>query len=378
MTPSLEAVLFSSPTVSLNLNDLSKDLEEGQLMFRNSTMNSTVIFKYPNFDTTQDTIFSDDGAGGLDAVRTAIYVPKDASDMPLGGYGIFLDDPSMPEYMKHHVGLDVELEENAEDMATLKVLQRIPSLDPFLLNESFKLAKIEIDHSYISITDNETAAIRYLIGTKVEPIIAKALNIEKGDSTSSKTQEFVDAIWNPSDSTAKIFIQAFGIKEEEAPLVFEAWKGITFFYNEFANSRSDISKMMEWLLSDKSLPSEYIRMGRSEKENVQLSRKSIVQKIQGVVNNNTTVFRNYETSYRKFIVKDDPTDFRRFLKSASQSYWKIGACNGVLAQCAMTWKRYYERSGDTRLEYDSLQRLFKICEAILRARGQDSGATPLN
>ncbi|RED54172.1 hypothetical protein [Aestuariispira insulae] len=378
MTPSLEAVLYSSPTVSLNINKLSKELDSGERMFRNETMNATVIFKYPNFDTTQNNIFTDkDIPTGLEAVRTAIYIPKDAQDMPLGGYGIFLDDPLMPEHLKRHVGLDLENEDTQPDRKTLDVLQKIPSLDPFLLNESFKLASITINPNYISITENETAAIRHLIGNKVEPIIAKALNVEQGVGTSSKTQEFVDAIWNPSNSTARIFIQAFGIKESEAPMVFEAWKGITFFYNEFANSRSDIARMMDWLVSDDSLPSEYLRMGRSEKETVQMMRKSIIERIQNVINNNTSVFRNYETSYRRFIQKDDPTNFRRFLKKASQFYWKIGACNGVLAQCAITWQRYHERSGGKRLDYEMLQRLFKICEAILRARTQDSGASAL-
>ena len=136
-------------------------------------------------------------------------------------------------------------------------------------------------------------------------------------------------------------------------------------------------KEMEWLISDQSLPSEYIRMGRSEKEHVQMSRKSVIEKIQGVINNNTSIFRNYEISYRKFIQKDDPTDFRRFLKKASQFYWKIGACNGVLAQCAVTWQRYHERCGGNRLDYEILQRLFKICEAILRARGKDTYSSAL-
>ncbi|PPR75892.1 MAG: hypothetical protein CFH06_01860, partial [Alphaproteobacteria bacterium MarineAlpha3_Bin5] len=54
MTPTLEAIIFSSQTVSLNFNELSKPLSKSDLMFNTEALNGTVAFKYPNFDTVDD------------------------------------------------------------------------------------------------------------------------------------------------------------------------------------------------------------------------------------------------------------------------------------------------------------------------------------
>ena len=67
---------------------------------------------------------------------------------------------------------------------------------------------------------------------------------------------------------------------------------------------------------------------------------------------------------------NDPAKFRTFLQNANQYYWKLGACNGVLAQVAITWQRYNPKDDGSQFNFETLERLFKICDSILSSRAE--------
>ena len=375
MTPTLEAIIFSSQTVSLNVNELSKPLSNTELMFNNLALNGTVAFKYPNFDTVEDNPVVIPGlniknAGGREPVKTAIFVPKNADDLTMGGFGIFLEDDQAESLMRRHVGINVNSQESQSDMAILSALSRIPSLDPFIVKETFDLNSIKVNSAYLAITEAEIARIRGVIATKVQPIVAKAIDDPSLKGIAGKVDEFLDAIWNPSAKAAGLFIRAFGIKQEEAPHIFAAWKGIAFYYNEFTKSQSKLAKVLSWLASDSSLPREYRLLAPGERERMRMFRTSVATKIRRVFSNVAAIFQIYDESHSQFIEQNDPSKFRAFLQNADQYYWRLGACNGVLAQVSITWGRYNPQSSGSQFNLETLDRLFKICDAILSSRGE--------
>lgn len=347
-------------------------------MFRNSTLNTTVIFKYPNFDAAQDP--SGDIIPGLEdmvektkqnPVRTAIYVPKDASDLRLGGFGLFTDDDKFNEQAERYIGLKVTDEVAEKDVEALAVLESCPSLDPFLVREAFELASITVDEAYVSISDNEARQVRERIQSKVRPIVAKALNISHQGKIEKTSREFLETIWDPAASSGSIFISAFGIDGKDAPKVFSSWKGVAFFDNEYNLRQTDFKKLMSWLKSDLSIPIDYAKLTGPEKQQLDMFRKSVTEKIQNVSLNIGAVLGKYQLSYDNFIQHDKPSEFRRFLIGAEQYYWTLGGCNGVLAQVVNTWRRYMSSASAGRLNFDILDRLYKVCDAILRSRSDD-------
>lgn len=378
MTPTLESVLFASPTVAMSINRLSRDLAEEAKLFRNSTLNTTVIFKYPNFDAAQDP--SGDIIPGLEdlvesskqnPVRTAIYVPKDAADLRIGGFGLFTDDEKFKEQAERYIGLKIAEEAAAEDVNTLRILENCPSLDPFLVREAFDLAEVEVDNAYVSISDVEARQVRDRIQMKVRPIVAKALGISHEGRIEKTSREFLETIWDPSASSGSMFISAFGIDGKDAPKVFSSWKGVAFFDNEFNIRQTDFKKLTAWLKSDLSMPVDYAKLTQAEKQQLDMFRKSVTQKIKNVSLNITAVLGKYQLSYDNFIQHDRPSEFRRFLIGAEQYYWTLGGCNGVLAQVVNTWRRYMQTASAGRLNFDVLDRLYKVCDAILRSRSDD-------
>lgn len=382
MTPSLEAVLFSSPTVNLNINQLSQGLEGKDLLFRNRQLNGCILFKFPNFDTTDD---HTGGIPGLDVysnksgsapVRTGIYVPKDPSDLPLGGYGIYVDDRKTEELMVRHLGMSTKDEQYADDFKLLKLIELMPSLDPFILELSLRQNNVTVHPRYVMIQEEQVRQVRAIIAEKVKPIIAKAMGISDMGSLEHKAKRFVDAIWDPSLGEANIFITAFGINQSDAPRTFSAWKGVTFFQFEFNRAQGDLARMMAWLGTSDSLPSDFRQLKDGEKQQITMFRDSIRTKLQKVLKNVNGIFNSYESSYQQFIREANPKPFREFLFKAESFYWTLGACNGVLAQVTSTWRRYCFAGGGAKrqLNFDMMERFYKVCDSILKSRAGERDA----
>lgn len=378
MTPNLEAIVFAAPTVSFRVYEISKDLPEEERLFEKEALNNCVIFKYPNFDTASENLAAIPGLEDLTPgksvlpVRTGIFLPKDQTDPRLGGYGIFTDQPDFDELLKRHAGLDGKEEEESRDYQIIKILSQTPSLDPFIISESFGAFGLKVNPAYLTIADKDTANIRAIITAKVMPVVQRAFEMTNDDAVSQKSRKFVDAIWDPTLSEARLFIQAFGIKADDAPEVFGAWKGVAFFQNEFSQNRALVDKFEKWLDSDRAKPKDWQSLTSDEKQQIEMFRSSLRQRVRTLRRNVDDIFILYENSYLKFLDEDDPRYFRDFLFKANQYYWTLGACGGVLEQVVMTWRRYFSRADSTgRLTFDLLERLFKVCESILKSRAEE-------
>ncbi|MCR9218855.1 MAG: hypothetical protein NXI21_01380 [Alphaproteobacteria bacterium] len=379
MNPTLEAVLFATPTIALNLNRLSRSVTDGRRLFGTQSLNHTIIFKYPNFDVAQDA--GADSIPGLDdfigetrtnkAIRTAIFVPKDEGDLRLGGFGLYTDDEKFEEMSERYLGFHNDSETAEQDNRHLAVLDSCPSFDPFLLKEAFDLEGLEVDQAYLEISESEAAEVRHLIQTKLKPIVAKALGITNEGKLEKSSRQFLDEIWDPQAETGAHFIAAFGIEPKDAPKVFSAWKGVAYFDNEFNRRQGESRKMVKWLKSDLSLPSDYPKLTSHEKQQFEMFRRSVTNKVLNVSNNISVILSRYHGAYDTFIGESNPREFQGFLMGADRYYWTLGGCNGVLAQVLTTWRRYMQTATGGRLGYDKAERLMKVCDAILRARSDE-------
>ncbi|MGQ3031564.1 MAG: hypothetical protein ACT60Q_24740, partial [Ferrovibrionaceae bacterium] len=65
-----------------------------------------------------------------------------------------------------------------------------------------------------------------------------------------------------------------------------------------------------------------------------------------------------------------------FLLHAPNHFWTLGACNAAMAQAITTWRRYMRFSRGGALTFEHLERLFQVCNKILK--GQSGGVGDLN
>jgi hypothetical protein len=376
--------------VALNLIKLTA-LARDKHMFRQASLNKTIIFKYPNFEQqiadvapTPPPAAAKPGAPAKPAspapaaaeppkserpIETAIYVPHDAIEIPAGGYGIYLRQRDFVNLLKHHTGVDFE-EGNKEferDIDILRTIDTIPSLDPFLLKSALQKHLADIHPAYFVISQAEEDGIKSLIAEKVNPIVARALGLKSAADVNERSQRFLQALWDPTMPEAKLFVSAFGISGDQAQQIFEGWKGVTFYVHTFTKNLQQVAGVLRWLTGPDSAPLD-AREFKHLKEQQDMFRQSVVKKLRNLISNVNGIFGEYTECHGKFLNGGDPKPFRNFLAGVYRRYWVLGYCSMAVLHTVNIHERYMSSAIKNRLQFEQIEEMLKRMDASLSSQ----------
>ncbi|MBW8708440.1 MAG: hypothetical protein JF627_04120 [Alphaproteobacteria bacterium] len=113
------------------------------------------------------------------AVATKIIIPFDSSDLRAGGRSLFVDQRGYIDTLREAGNYTNETLER--DLTVLRLLNAVPSLDPFLLREHLRNHRIEVSPSYFAISQGDQERMHTFVSQQMSKLIALA----GGDSTSS-------------------------------------------------------------------------------------------------------------------------------------------------------------------------------------------------
>ena len=332
ISPILDQIMNGGPSTALNVSRVTRSLTEGDTFFETSALNRCIVFKYPNFSVeiaggaSTDYGAKDSALSEERPVETAIYIPNDEEFLQDGGYAIYIRQKGSEELLQRYVGVSADSDSQAmiNDLAKLKTIDEIPSLDPFLLKTAFERDKIDVNPAYLAVGAKEEDAIKRVITDKVRPIVSKALGFDAKGSK-DKSQRFIDAIWDPTIPEATLFIEAFKIDKAEVANVFSAWKGLSFYQYQFGRNRVLIAEILKWFKSEQSIPIDF-RQNKHFAEQQNMFKSAIQKRMINILSNINQIFKDFDGCYANFIDAGDPIPFRNFLVTSHFRYWILGYC----------------------------------------------------
>ena len=113
------------------------------------------------------------------AVATKIIIPFDSNDLRAGGRSLFVDQRGYAETLREAGNYQADSLER--DLSVLRLLNSVPSLDPFLLREHLRNHKIEVSPSYFAISEGDQERMHRFVTQEMTQLIALA----GGDGASS-------------------------------------------------------------------------------------------------------------------------------------------------------------------------------------------------
>lgn len=375
LTPILDQIIYGPPSVTWNILGLTREQEDGESFFEIPSLNRVIIFKYPNFKVEVSESASMDFSGKDVAlshdrpVETAIYIPNDEEFPQDGGYAVYLRQKDAEELLQRYVGIaqgDMT-EVMARDFKRLTLVDDLPSLDPFLLKTALEREKLSYNPAYLQMKDGEEDNIKSVIRDKVRPIVNKALGADESDS--SKTQRFIDAIWDPTIPEAALFIEAFKIDNKEVANVFSAWKGVSFYQYQFQQNKPLIAEIIQWIKSEKSTPIDH-REHRAFLEQQNMFKQRVLKKILNVVGNINQIFTDFDSCYAKFIKEGDPVAFRNFLITSQYRYWLLGYCCTSLIHTRNIFDRARAEGVRGSLRFEQLNDMLSNIDATVSSKAE--------
>lgn len=348
-----------------NCNDIARKLDrqkvEDKLFFKNPSMNTLVLIKEPLTDERIEPHPS-----GF-AVGTKLYIPYNEANVYEGGRSVFCHSKQLMEVLNQHFGFDgvkISKADLDRDLKVLGILDKLPSLDVFLMRDALELDGIAVNEKYFEIEETQRAAIQEFIRNKIEPLVRAAYG--SSASVGQKVSQLVDKIWEAKDTVAlDNLIKAFRIPEDEAPAIFASWKGIIFYCYEYSRTRPGREDFARWL---KDGATERELVPKAQHDYIDQTKRATVERLRDHWKDVEKINRDYDEVYAKFIESSDAGNFINFLRGAKSVYWRMGNSLSKISHAVNCWDIMTSSFPARRLPSEHLEPLLVLLKAVLSGR----------
>jgi hypothetical protein len=345
-----------------NCNDIARRLEHGKVedryFFKNVSMNTVVLIKEPLLEERVEPHPS-----GF-AVGTKLYIPYNDANVYEGGRSVFCHSRGLMEVLNQHYGFDganASKEDIERDLKMLSVLDKLPSLDVFLMRDALDLEGLEVNPHYFEIEETQRAAIQEFIRGKIEPLVRAAYGHEQ--SVADRVSQLVDKIWEAKDTVAlDNLIKAFRLPEGEAPAIFAAWKGIIFYCYEYERTRERREDFARWL---KDGAQERELVPKAKHDYIDQARRAVIERLREHWKNVESSTKEYDAAYANFVQSSNPSGFVEFLRTSKSVYWRMGDSLSKMSHAVNCWDIMSESFASRRLPSDHLEPLLVLLKGVL-------------
>jgi hypothetical protein len=341
-----------------------KLLDEGAggegLFFRHPRLNSVVVIKH--------SVMPAERRSRRDPpVGTKLFFPFNERNPAEGGSTIFLHDRQLENALNEKCGVNRLADKEAfeDDLRLLRLLARLPTLDPFLLRDVLEAEGIPVNDRYLDITDDHWTEIQGLIQQRFVPIVRAAFPEAK--SSRPKAKRLIEKLWEAKDEQALApIIRTFGLPEEGALDILYSWKVITFYAYQYQRIRPSLLELAQWLKEGDPLSA--ITTGSPRGITARLNQ-SVRSELRIQWHRIESILADYEDGYNKmFVKKTETAPFLAFLRNCRATFWEIGDGLGKIDQAVVCWDRITGRYPHRRVHpREALEGVFSILEEILGA-----------
>jgi hypothetical protein len=358
MIDSGSARVFDCNAVTLKL--LADPACGTNFFFRHQRLNHVIVLKH-------SVLPSERRSPKDPPVGTKLYFPFNEHNPVEGGSTIFLHDRQLEAALYDKCGARREGDPEAfeEDLRLLKMLSRLPTLDPFLLRDVIEADHIEVNDRYLDISDEQWLELQGLIQRRFVPIVKAAYPETK--TSHIKVRRLIEQLWEAKDEEALApIISTFGLPEDGALEILYAWKVITFYSYQYQRLKPVLLEFAQWLKDGEAVaafasgPARQFLAPLHNAVRGELRRQWA--KIEGILG-------DYENGYDKmFIKKTETAPFLKFLRNCRATFWDIGDALGKVDQAVVCWDRITRRYPMRRVHpVEALEATFSTIQEILGA-----------
>lgn len=312
------------------LNLLNVAAEHGQTeewvekpMFKTPGLNTALIIKHRLRRNELD-LFP-----GRRQIATKVVIPIDSADLKTGGRYVFVDQFGFERALLEAFGLS----HDHPDIQTLRLMDRLPSLDPFLLREQLRRGGVEAAPCYFALSEADLDRMLTFVQQEIEPLVS--LSLGGGDVTSAGSIERMAAkiLSNAPGDGMEVLGQTLRLQPEQYQEGVFCWKGFLYYKWSLNAMTADVASVADAVAQVKpSGPSdpaarEYIERGRH------VLRSHILKTCVEV----SRTLKIYDEAYAGLTQQGNPAAFRDFLLEAPAMFSRLGDQLGAVQHIVSFW-----------------------------------------
>ncbi len=312
----------------LNLRHIAqihgRDPEYGEKpLFTSPVINTAFVLKH-RIRTDEDYLFSSSRAAG-----TKIIVPFDLQDLRAGGPSFFVDQRGFVELLRqagHYSEGTLE-----RDIRVLRLLNAIPSLDPFLLREHLRSHNIEVAACYFAISAGDQNRMHAFVAGE----LSRLVRLANGEDTDGSTSRMVSAMLSGEvNERLEPLRITLGLSEGDFREGAFGWRGFLYYKWQMQSVWPQVMDILREIKA--AMPEGAV----SDQQRTLLAalKRSIIELVRDNSHHITKVLDVYDESFADLVASSAPKTFRDFLLSAPSLFLELGDKMGAISHIASFWR----------------------------------------
>jgi hypothetical protein len=336
LTRSLRA-LDRTASTSRVLNLLAIEAQSGHRpeyseapLFRNRVLNTALVVKHR---LRTDDIFL------FDEIRpnaTKVIIPFERSDLGLGGQSFFVGQRGWIDLLREACNDHTDM---ARDLTTLRLIDQLPSLDPFLLREHLRRHGMLVAPAYFALSSADMEQMQSFVSVQISRLINLAFQESGRVVPGAYAARLVEALLSTDiDDRLEPLRETLVMDGESFKEGVFSWKGFLYY---------------KWMLTRlwpelNTVGGELARLtitGNRDAETARYVEETRQRLRQGIVVERKAITRAldvYDRAFEELIENGRPQAFREFLLRAPDMFLSLGEKVGVIAHIASFWRYRFQ------------------------------------
>jgi hypothetical protein len=327
----LDALAGASTSRVLNLYKIARDNAQNpehgdKPLFLSPIINRSFIVKH-RARSDETYLFASPRSAA-----TKIITPFDEEDLRAGGRSLFVDQRGYRDALRQ-MG-NYREEQLERDHNVLRLLDAVPSLDPFLLREHLRNNEIDVSSCYFSISQGDQERMHRFVTGELSRLVALA----GGAAGSESSNRMVSALLSSRvDEKLEPLRLTLGLTGNDFREGVFSWRGF-LYYNAIKPTGPVTTEQKIYLAS---------------------ARRSIIEMVRDNGNHVTKALSVYDSSFADLVAHQAPKTFRDFLLSAPYMFLDLGEKLGAISHIVSFWRFRFASGGPALIDAEELSAIFQ-------------------
>jgi len=350
---SLAALSTASTSRVLNLLAISKNHGENKEfnsnpMFSSPMLNSAIILKHRLRGDEMDMM------QGSRCIGTKVIIPFEKTDLRSGGKSLIVGQKGYEDMLREagHYGERYNFD---HDLKVLRLLDQIPSLDPFLLREHLRTNDVYPDGHYFEISDADQRRMFEYAAAEIRRLTNLAVTTG-GKKSSDATTRMVSALLSTEvDEKLEPLRTTLQLQPAEFREGVFSWRGFIYYKWSLVDFWPDLVKALQQLKTITPMRS----MDHDQRSYITSAKQTILTGAKKGSDDIKNIIKVYDNAYDTLIAERDPRKFREFLLGAPALFLEIGEKMGALSHVTSFWKYRFPAGAPRTVDCDELTAIFQ-------------------
>ncbi|WP_269714665.1 hypothetical protein [Caulobacter sp. NIBR2454] len=321
-------------------------------MFRSRILNTALIIKHRL--RPDDSYLFDDAR----ATATKIIIPFERSDLGLGGQSLFVGQRGWADILREACR---DVADIAPDLRVLRLIDSLPSLDPFLLRENLRRHGHRVAPCYFAISQADMEQMQHFVGDQIAELTRMAYR--EGKTTGNESTNLVKALLSTDvDERLEPLRQTLVLEGESFREGVFSWKGVLYYKWMFSvlepQLRQVVRELGELVASRVPDPDTAIHIDTMRKR---LQRAILLQK-----RDVKRTLEVYDDAFRDLTINGKAQAFRAFLLSAPDLFLSLGEKIGAISHISSFWRYRFPQGRPPVAPVDEVYDILNDFEASLQ------------